>query len=110
MTILDSDALEVLIAEVRRSLRAIYGKRLAFLVLFGSYARGEAEPGSDVDLLVVLRGGVRPTREIARTSALLGEVSLRHDVVVSCAYVSESSFYDERTPFLLNVRREGRAA
>jgi predicted nucleotidyltransferase len=31
--------------------------------LFGSFARGKAVPGSDVDLLVVLRDDPRPPRE-----------------------------------------------
>lgn len=110
MTFLDRHALQSLIADVRSGLEELYGDRLAALVLFGSYARGDGEPGSDVDLLVVLCGEVHPAHEIARTSGLLGDLSLRYDVVVSCTYVSEASFRTERTPFLMNVRREGRAA
>ena len=37
-------------------LREIYGPRLKRLVLFGSQARGDATPESDVDVLVVLDG------------------------------------------------------
>ena len=42
--------------------------------LFGSRARGEARPDSDLDLLLILRGGLTPERERqlrARTRALL---------------------------------------
>lgn len=39
------------------------------VILFGSYARGEAGPDSDPDLLVVLRGAERPRRE----SVVIGE-------------------------------------
>jgi predicted nucleotidyltransferase len=36
---------------------------VAAVYLFGSFARGKAVPGSDVDLLVVLRDDPRPPRE-----------------------------------------------
>lgn len=37
-------------------LRAIFGQRLRELRLFGSYARGEANEDSDVDVLVLVDG------------------------------------------------------
>ena len=46
-------------AEVYRYLRLLaqrFGDRLVTVVLFGSWARGEARPVSDIDLLVVIRG------------------------------------------------------
>jgi predicted nucleotidyltransferase len=45
-----------LISEFRKGLEAIYGDRLRGMLLYGSYARGEEEDGSDVDVLVVLDG------------------------------------------------------
>ena len=43
---------------VTETLREIYGPRLKRLILFGSQARGEATPDSDVDVLVVLDGKI----------------------------------------------------
>lgn len=48
-------------------------------MLFGSYARGDAEPGSDIDVLVVLHGDVNPGEEIARTGEMVADISLRYD-------------------------------
>ena len=42
---------------------AIAGDALVAVVLHGSWARGEATPGSDVDLLVVVEPGVAPDRQ-----------------------------------------------
>lgn len=105
-----TESIRALVAEARALLEREYGSRLAGVVLFGSRARGDAEPGADVDLLVVLRGEVDAGAEVARWSHPLSELSLRHDVVVSCVFVSETRYRTERTPFLLNVRREGVSA
>ncbi|MEL6222113.1 MAG: nucleotidyltransferase domain-containing protein, partial [Cyanobacteria bacterium J06627_8] len=36
-------------------LNHLYGQQLEELILFGSHARGEATPESDIDVLVVLK-------------------------------------------------------
>jgi len=41
------------------------------IILFGSHARGEARPGSDVDLLVIEREGFGQQRSRRREAALL---------------------------------------
>jgi predicted nucleotidyltransferase len=44
------------IADLRRRLEERFGGRLEQVRLFGSYARGDPRPDSDVDLLVVIDG------------------------------------------------------
>jgi predicted nucleotidyltransferase len=61
------ERLQSLIAELRRRIEALYGPRLVRLMLFGAQARGDAEPGSDIDVLVVREGPMRPGEEIRRT-------------------------------------------
>ncbi len=93
--------------DLRQRLAELYGTRLERLLLFGSQARGDAEEGSDVDVLVVLHGEVQPGQEIRRTGRIVAELSLANDLVISCAFVSSKRFMREQSPFLLNVRREG---
>lgn len=96
-----------ILAELRARFVEVYGDRMVHLVLFDSQARGDAVEGSDIDILVVLRGEVEPWTEISRTSDIAAEISLRHDVVVSRVFVSLERYLEERTPLLMNVRREG---
>jgi len=99
--------LQHILAEFRRGLEALYGPRLVEVVLFGSQARNDASADSDIGVMMVLRGAVDSNMEIPRVSPLASGLSLKHDVVISCVYISEEGFLRDESPLLLNVRREG---
>jgi len=96
-----------ILAEVRDRLGDVCQDRLVRVILYGSQARGDADTGSDIDVLVVLKSPVHPSKEISRLGPFLTNLSLAHDTLVSCAFVSEEQFREEQSPFLMNVRREG---
>ena len=99
--------IRTILADLRTRFVALYGDRLAKLILYGSQARGDAKPDSDIDVLVVLKGAVSPGQEIERTGDIVSDVSLVHDTVISCVFVSEERYGSEWTPLFSNVRREG---
>ena len=98
---------ETILAELRTRLQTLYGPRLVKLVLYGSQARGDAEPGADIDVLVVLRGDVSPWEEIGRTGDIVADLSLRHDETIACVFMDEARFTTRNGPLLRNIRREG---
>jgi predicted nucleotidyltransferase len=98
---------DAVLREFHQGLERIYGPRLVRTVLFGSQAREDARPDSDIDVMVVLRGEVNPHDEIRRLSEFNSELCLKHDALVSCVYVSEEEYAEDGSPLLLNVRREG---
>ncbi len=100
--------LQKILSELKQRLRSLYGDKLVTMVLYGSQARGHALPDSDVDVLVVLRDdNLSPSAEISRTLPDVAEVSLHHDVVITCVFIPQKRFEHEQSPLLLNVRREG---
>jgi predicted nucleotidyltransferase len=99
--------MKAILSEIRSRFDSFYGPRLMNIMLYGSHSRGEAEPGSDIDILVVLRGPVDPGREIAGTGEMVSEMSLRFGEVISCVFVDEDQFLHRNGPLLRNVRREG---
>lgn len=94
------------IAQLRQGLRELYGDRFRDLLLYGSYARGDAREGSDIDLLILLAGPVNTSREISRIVDLSAPLSLAHDIVLSVMPISDEAYEKGNTAFLRTVRRE----
>jgi uncharacterized protein len=101
------EKLRTILAELRRRFEALYGERLVQMVLFGSQARDDAEPGSDIDVLVVLKDPVHPGDEVERTIDIVAELSLQYSEVISCVFIGEDRFRYRHGPLLRNIRREG---
>ena len=98
--------LKNILTELRRGLSDILGDGLVAVFLFGSRARHDARPASDIDVLVVVHGELDYPDLIRRTSHLVSDLSLKYDAMISRAFISKDRFEREQTPFLLNVRRE----
>jgi uncharacterized protein len=99
-----------ILSRLRQGLEALYQDRLEGLYLYGSYARGDARPGSDLDVLGVLNAMDSPTEEIERTSRLCAEISLDHGITVSLLLRSADHWRTAVTPLIRSVRSEGLAA
>ncbi|MBI4430796.1 MAG: nucleotidyltransferase domain-containing protein [Candidatus Omnitrophica bacterium] len=100
-----------LLAELKTGLQALYGARLKGLYLYGSYARGEQEEDSDVDILIVLDAFVdRYGAEIDRTGHLISELSLKYDLAISRVFATECDWKTSDRSFFANVREDAVAA
>ena len=107
---IDKKTVQTLMNELKAGLRTIYADRLKGIYLYGSYARGEADPESDLDVLVVLDRISRYSEEVDRTSLLGSELSLKYGVSISKVYMRERDWLKRESPFLANVRDEAIAA
>ncbi|PYJ16083.1 MAG: nucleotidyltransferase [Verrucomicrobia bacterium] len=95
-----------LLAEFKTRFETIYGERLKGVFLYGSYARGQGGPESDVDILIVLDDWEHYAGEIDRTGAVASELSLAYGVSISQVFVRERDWLHEDTPFLVNARED----
>ena len=75
-----ADAGEAIQRAVRRIVERFHPYRV---ILFGSHARGEARPDSDVDLLVVMPVEVSRRETAVAIGVALGDVPFAKDIVVS---------------------------
>lgn len=95
------------IRQFKQAVKDIYGSRIKQIVLYGSWARGDASEESDIDLMVVLSGEVQPGLELDRMIDVITDINLEYDVLISVLPVSEDNFNTLQSPLLLNVRKEG---
>jgi predicted nucleotidyltransferase len=99
-----------LLSELKKELTRMYGERLKGIYLYGSYARGDNQPGSDVDVMIVLASYRRYGDEIKRTSELNAKLSLDYNLSVSRLFMTEERWKHEDSPLLRNIRAQGQPA
>ena len=87
-------------------LTGLYGDRIAGAFLFGSHARGEAQPDSDVDILVVLHRLESHAAEIERTSFLRADLANAAGTTVSFVFATADDWSNADTPFFATVRED----
>lgn len=90
----------------RRTLSDMYGERLERVVLFGSRARGDALPESDYDVAVFLHDMKDRWAEMNRL-ADLGTAFIDETGEFVHAMPHHAGAYNERTPLMLTIRRDG---
>jgi antitoxin ChpS len=104
MTRNDREAVRKFAAKVREQL----GGQLIALKLFGSKARGEDAPESDIDILVEVEQATSAIEDAVLDSAF--EVNLAHDVYISPRVIGRAVFENpvwSATPFIRSLEREG---
>ncbi|MDQ3004108.1 MAG: nucleotidyltransferase domain-containing protein [Chloroflexota bacterium] len=99
-----------LLSKLKKELVRIYGEQLRGVYLYGSYARGDNQQGSDVDVMIVLTSYQRYGDEIKRTSELNAKLSLDYNLSVSRVFMTEERWKHEDSPLLRNVRAHGQLA
>ncbi|MBC6476437.1 MAG: nucleotidyltransferase domain-containing protein [Hormoscilla sp. GM7CHS1pb] len=101
------DRLTVIIAQLRQALERMYGEQLVKIMLFGSQARGDARPDSDIDILIVLNQPFNYGDENERISFPVAEICLEYNVIISFVLATMEQFQYQNSGFFRNVRREG---
>lgn len=99
-----------LLADIKRRLVAIHADRLCGVVLYGSEARGQAAPDSDIDLLVLLKDPVDYGRDLETNLVALYPLACDLGRRISAKPVSAAEYETADCPLYRIAHREGIAA
>jgi uncharacterized protein len=83
--------------------------KITKILLFGSRARGDAVPYSDIDLLVLTKKP-RDIKDRYKLSDIAADINVDYGVGISCLYLNETDWEQERdiNPLLKqSIQREG---
>jgi len=86
-----------------------YGARFKGLILYGSLARNQASPGSDIDLLVLLNKPFDYFQELHRIIDLLYPIQLESDQLISAKPAAFDDYEQRAIQLYRNAKREGLA-
>ena len=96
-----------LLRELKDGLAELYGPRLKAVYVFGSYARGDFDESSDLDVMIVLSDYQNYGTEIDQSGELVRRLSLEYGISISRVIVKEVQWEKSDTPLLRNIRAEG---
>lgn len=100
-----------LMKETCEMLKNVFGDRLEQIWLYGSYARGDFDSESDVDIMVLVD---LPKDKLSsyrrKVSDLYSELDLKYDILLSIKLQDKETFqrFAEVLPFFKNIIREGK--
>lgn len=102
-----SDQEKSVLGQFKVSLEQTIGRQLIELRLFGSKARGDDEPDSDIDVLVIVSSDDWHIRD--RVYDIATDMLLQADVCISPKVISKSRFAQlckEGTSFIHNISKD----
>lgn len=96
-----------IIQQCKKALIKQYGKRLKGVILYGSTARGQSTPDSDIDLLVLLEAPLDYFTELRRLVDVLYPLQLESEQLISAKPVLVGDFETGTVSLYRNARRDG---
>lgn len=91
-------------------LKKIYGLHLRQIILYGSYARGDFRPDSDIDIMILLDMSDLELKVYSqKLSYMTFDFNLEHDIDIKPIAKSEMHFkkWVVNYPFYANIQKEG---
>lgn len=100
--------LEEILAIVREEFIRRLGSNVVKIKLYGSYARGDFDTDSDIDIMILIRDNNSKELHEIRTE-IAHQILLDFGVLVSIVFIEETHFYEwfDAIPLYQNVENEG---
>ena len=103
-----NERLKSLLPEIEKRIRKDFGNKVLKIILFGSYARGDFDNESDVDIFVLVNDNDLRKYRKERVKIITEFLEL-HNFLLSIRIINSTSFsnYNDVVPFYQNVMKQG---
>jgi len=106
--LINNEKLNSLLPELEKRIRELFGEKVLKIVLFGSYARGDYNTESDIDIFVLVNDNDLSRYRKERVK-IITEFLESHGILLSIRIINAANFnrYKDVLPFYQNVIHEG---
>lgn len=104
------NTLDSLLKETVRGLRAFFGDKLCSVILYGSYARGDYDEESDIDVMALVNMNKEELAAYRRKVCdFSSDLDLKYDVLLSIKLQDKETYEQWVTvlPFFRNIKKDG---
>ena len=102
--------LKMILKKISEIYRTVYGEDIVKMVLYGSYARGDNQDDSDIDIVAIVRGERSDLQErLKMVWDISSDLELEYGTIVSPTVIplSEYEKYKDDLPYYRNIQNEG---
>ena len=102
--------LNIILQKIAETYRAVYGNNLVKVMMYGSYARGDYDDYSDVDIAAIVKGErVTLQSELKKVWDISADLELQYETIVSPTVIpfDEYEQYRHDIPYYMNIEKEG---
>ena len=102
--------LKHIVSELVKVYQSVYGDQIVKIVLYGSYARGNYDSESDVDMVALVRGDREVLQEqLKQVWDVSSELEIEFGTILSPAVISYEEYeqFVDILPYYKNIAEEG---
>jgi predicted nucleotidyltransferase len=103
--------LKQILDELIKGVIPIFGEKLKRVILFGSYARGDYDEESDIDVMFLIDDDAKILHNKYRKAVreIISDIDFKYSTLLCSVLQNEHDFYEcvNSIPFYKNVKMEG---
>ncbi len=102
--------LTIILNELGKIYREVYGEDIVSILLYGSYARGDNMEDSDIDVVAIVKGDrINLQNKLKKVWDLSFDLGLEYETVLSPTVIPYDEYvkYKDDIPYYKNIEREG---
>lgn len=106
----NKNQINTMIQKITKIYQSVYGKNLVKVILYGSYARGDYNKESDLDIVAIVQGDRTMLQEqLKKVWDESCELELEYEIILSPTVIPYEEFqkYQEDLPYYRNIVQEG---